>query len=127
VPEVNKPLKLLIVDDSAVMRAMIRRAVLLSGAAVETIHDAPNGAAALTMLETYPIDVVFTDINMPVMNGVQLLQEIAARGWSHLVRVVISTDGSLARRDEVAGLGVQLVVEKPFAPEAIRNALNISD
>ena len=121
-----KALTVLIVDDSAVMRAMIRRAVVLSGAEVEDIHDAPNGAAALTMLETHAVDVVFTDINMPVMNGVDLLRAIVARGWTHLTRIVVSTDGSAVRREEVSTLGVTLMVEKPFAPEAIRDALCVS-
>ena len=122
----DKSVNVLIVDDSAVMRAVIRRAVLLSGASVDAIHEAPDGITALALLETHPIDVVFTDINMPVMNGVQLLREIVARGWTHLIRIVVSTDSSVVRRDQVAELGVNLMVEKPFAPEAIRDALTVS-
>jgi two-component system chemotaxis response regulator CheY len=123
---VGKPINILIVDDSAVMRAVIRRAVALSGAAVEAVHDAPDGASALHVLEAHAIDVVFTDINMPGMNGVELLREIVARGWTHLTRIVVSTDSSGTRRDEVAALGVSLMVEKPFAPEAIRDVLAVS-
>ena len=122
----DKSLNLLIVDDSAVMRAVIKRAVLLSGASVDAIHEAPDGITALAFLETHPIDVVFTDINMPVMNGVQLLREIIARGWTHLIRIVVSTDSSKVRRAEVEELGVNLMVEKPFSPEAIRDALTVS-
>jgi two-component system chemotaxis response regulator CheY len=122
----EKAINVLIVDDSAVIRAMIRRAVALSGAPVGDIHDAADGASGLAALEAHAIDVVFTDINMPGMNGVEMLREIAARGWTHLTRIVVSTDGSGTRREEVAALGVRLMVEKPFAPEAIRDALCVS-
>lgn len=123
----DKSLNILIVDDSVVMRAVITRAVRLSGANVDTIYDAKDGATALAMLEQHAsIDVVFTDINMPVMNGVQLLREIRRRGWTHLIRIVVSTDSSKVRRAEVEELGVNLMVEKPFSPEAIRDALEVS-
>jgi two-component system chemotaxis response regulator CheY len=122
----EKPLTVLVVDDSATMRAMIRRAVTLSGVAIAAIHEAGDGAAALAQLESHPCDVIFTDINMPGMNGVDLLRAIAARGWTHLIRIVVSTDGSLVRRKEMSALGVQLMVDKPFAPEAIRDVLTIA-
>jgi two-component system chemotaxis response regulator CheY len=122
----EKALNILIVDDSAVIRAMIRRAVALSGASVGAIHDAADGHSGLAALEAHAIDVVFTDINMPGMNGVEMLREIEARGWTHLTRIVVSTDSSGTRRQEVAALGVRLMVEKPFAPEAIRDALTVS-
>lgn len=119
-----KPLNILIVDDSATMRAMIKRAVRLSGADVASTLEAANGREALGLLESLPIDAVFTDLNMPVMSGTELLREMAARGWSHILRVVVSTDGSVARRDEVRDLGVRFYVDKPFAPEVIRDVLS---
>jgi two-component system chemotaxis response regulator CheY len=122
----EKALNILIVDDSAVMRAVIRRAIDLSGAPVANVYHVPHGAAAIAVLEAHAVDVLFTDINMPVMNGVELLREIEARGWTHLTRIVVSTDGSETRREEVSALGVRLMVEKPFAPEAIRDALSVS-
>ena len=61
---------------------------------------------------------------MPVMTGTELLREIAApRRWQHLVRVIISTDGSAARREEVGALDVRCYVEKPFRPEVMRDVL----
>lgn len=118
----SKPVNVLIVDDSAMMRAIIRRAVVLSG--VEgLVHEAANGREALAVLEAAPIDAVFTDINMPVMSGPELLRAMAGRDWDHIHRIIVSTDGSDARREEVRDLKVRMYVEKPFAPEMIRDVL----
>ncbi|MCC7416233.1 MAG: response regulator [Acidobacteria bacterium] len=113
---------ILIVDDSTMMRAVIKRAVQMTGADVE-IAEAANGREALDVLEARPVDAVFTDINMPVMSGPELLREMTHRGWSHIRRVVVSTDGSGARREEVRALEVSLYINKPFAPEAVRDVL----
>lgn len=117
-------LNLLIVDDSAVMRAMLRRVAEVCGAPVGHIHEAANGAEALRVLESHPVDVLFTDINMPGMSGTDLLREIDRRGgFQHVTRVIISTDGSVARREEVRDLNVRLYVEKPLRPETMRDVL----
>jgi two-component system, chemotaxis family, chemotaxis protein CheY len=62
----GRPLNLLIVDDSAMMRAMIKRVTALCGVALGTIYEAANGREAITVLERERIDARFTDINMPV-------------------------------------------------------------
>ena len=118
-----KPINILLVDDSATMRAMIKRAVHSSGVDVASLFEAANGRDALAVLETQSIDAVFTDLNMPIMSGTELLSEMAARNWSHILRVIVSTDGSAARQDAVRDLGVTLYVEKPFTPEVIRDVL----
>lgn len=119
----DKTLNILVVDDSAVMRSVVKRAIKASGVAIANIHEAPDGAQAIGVLEANPIDVVFTDINMPVMGGIELLEAIQSRGWDHLTRIVVSTEGSVTRREELGRLGVRTTVEKPFVPEAIRDAL----
>ena len=87
------------------------------------VHEAANGREALAVLEAQSVDAVFTDLNMPVMNGTELLREMAAREWDHIFRVIVSTDGSSARREEVRDLKVRMYVEKPFAPEVMREVL----
>ena len=116
------PINILVVDDSAMMRALIRRALRLSGANV-LVAEAANGKEALTILETERIDAVFTDLNMPVMTGTELLREMSTRNWNHIKRVVVSTDGSNARREEVRDLHVSHYLSKPFAPEMFRDVL----
>jgi two-component system chemotaxis response regulator CheY len=118
------PLIVIIVDVSATMRALLYRVVGLADLPIGAIYQAPNGAEALKVLETHSIQAVFTDVNMPVMNGMELLREMAARDeWKDILRVIISTDGSRLRREEARELKVSLYVEKPFRPEVVRDVL----
>jgi two-component system chemotaxis response regulator CheY len=118
-------MRILIVDDSAMMRKMIRRVFALVDVPIDEIFEAGNGAEAMELLDLHDIDVLLTDINMPVMTGTELLRNIAHKDrWRHMRRVIISTDGSAARRDEAAGLDVRCYLEKPFSPEVIRDVLN---
>ena len=81
---------------------------------------------AIALLESRKdIRIVFTDINMPVMSGYELLTEMARRdAWKDILRIVISTDGSLLRQEEVRELNVSLYIRKPFRPEVVRNVLS---
>jgi two-component system chemotaxis response regulator CheY len=123
--QAGRPLNILIVDDSATMRAVIRRVVELTDVPVGTIYEAANGRDALKILEANSVQAVFTDINMPVMTGLELLREIQQReAWNDMLRIVISTDGSKLRRQESRELNVALYVEKPFRPEVVRDVLS---
>ncbi len=115
-------LSILIVDDSTTMRLMIRRALAIAAPEAD-VSEAANGRDALGVLEARMVDAVFTDINMPDMTGPDLLREIDRRGWRHVRRVVISTDGSDARRQEMQDLDVLAYVTKPFAPEDMLDVL----
>ena len=115
---------ILIVDDSAMMRTMIKRVAALAGLPIGTIFEAANGREALAILEQHGVQFVFTDLNMPVMTGTELLRTMKARDeWRDIVRVIISTDGSDSRRHEAEDLAVALYVEKPFRPEVMRDVL----
>lgn len=116
---------ILIVDDSAMMRAMIKRVTALCDVPIDHVYEAANGAEAIEILEHHDVQALFTDINMPVMTGTELLRRLAADDrWKHLLRIIISTDGSEARRHEVADLQVRHYVEKPFRPEVMRDVLS---
>src|ERR1044072_7345651 len=100
-----KPLNILIVDDSSTMRQFVRRAVQLSEVPVASVFEASNGKEALALLDANQIDALFTDINMPVMSGEELLRELKRQGRATPAPIVVSTDGSDARRramDEIA-------------------------
>jgi CheY-like chemotaxis protein len=118
-----KPLNILIVDDSATMRQFVRRAVQLSEVPVASVFEASNGKEALALLDAHEIDALFTDINMPVMSGPELLRELKRQGRDTPARIVVSTDGSEARRREMEGLA-QWYVNKPVRPEVVRDVLN---
>ena len=118
------PINLLIVDDSATMRMMIRRVVDLTDVPIGTIFEASNGREAVKVLEAQTIHAVFTDMNMPIMSGYELLHLMSRTdAWRNIVRVVISTDGSTLRKEEVRELNVNLYIQKPFRPELVRNVL----
>jgi two-component system chemotaxis response regulator CheY len=119
-----KPLNCLIVDDSSVMRRMVRRTMELSEVPLGQVHEANNGREALDLLATTAVDVLFTDINMPVMNGPDLLRALVKQPEAVRARVVISTDGSEARKAEVHGLNVDWYLEKPLRPEVMRDVLS---
>lgn len=122
----GRPLNLLIVDDSAMMRAMITRVTRLCGVPIGEVFEAGNGREAMAVLESQTVDALFTDINMPVMTGTELLSAIDQDGrWPTLLRVIISTDGSSSRRTEADALQVRLYLEKPFRPEEMRDALSV--
>lgn len=120
----ERKLGILIVDDSTVMRSLIKRVTLLTGFPASDIHEAGNGAEALGVLQQHHVDVMFVDINMPIMNGTELLRAMRDHSeWNDIVRVVISTDGSEARRAEMRELDVKLYLEKPIRPEGMRDVL----
>jgi len=119
-----KPLNCLIVDDSSVMRRMVRRTMELSEVPLGQVFEANNGREALDLLATTAVDVLFTDINMPVMSGPELLRALVKQPGALRARVVISTDGSEARKAEVVGLNVDWYLEKPLRPEVMRDVLS---
>lgn len=115
---------LLIVDDSPVMRKFIRRVIEASGFAVARFLEAGNGEEALAVLDGERVDAVLTDINMPRMDGEQLLRSIECR--EHLRRipvVVVSTDSTDLRITRMRVLGAKGYVTKPFQPETLRDEL----
>ncbi len=114
----------MIVDDSPAMRRFIRRVIEVSGFSVGRYLEAGNGEEALEQLEHEWVDVVLTDINMPRMDGEQLVAEMRKR--EHLLAIpiiVISTDATEARIGRLTQLGAQGYVTKPFAPERLREEI----
>ncbi|MCA8943556.1 MAG: response regulator [Planctomycetes bacterium] len=116
-------LNVLIVDDSSTMRKMLARTLDMSGLPVGSVHTANDGQQALDALEEHWIDVVFLDINMPVMNGEEALQRIRADEAKRDVKVlVISTEGSETRIQRLLEMGAAFL-RKPFRPEQLRDAV----
>lgn len=110
----------LIVDDSPAMRKFIRRVLSLSGLEVGECLDAGNGQEALDLLHTNWVDIVLTDINMPIMNGEQFLECFSHDPLFDSVPVlVVSTDKTEARIQRMLALGAKDYVTKPFQPEQL--------
>ncbi len=114
----------LIVDDSPVMRRFIRRVLTLSGFEVGECNEAGNGEEALAQLNAHRVDVILTDINMPRMNGEELLQRLEADGvLKNIPALVISTDATKERILRMLALGAEGYMSKPFTPETLREEL----
>lgn len=112
-------LNILVVDDSAVSRSMVLKTLRLSGVPVGTIHQAANGQEALETLEHNWVDMILTDLNMPVVNGEELVHRVRANPlWQSLPVIVISTEGSQTRIARLTELGARFV-HKPFSPEQL--------
>lgn len=116
--------RVLIVDDSPVMRTFIRRTIVLSGMEGAEILEASDGLEALNLLRAQWVDVVLTDINMPSMDGEQLVRCLEADDLLKSVPVVIvSTDSTESRMRQMLALGARGYVKKPFLPETLRGEL----
>jgi two-component system, chemotaxis family, chemotaxis protein CheY len=116
--------RVLIVDDSPAMRTFIRRIIVLSGMDDAEFLEAADGGAALNLMRAQRVDVVLTDINMPSMDGEELMRRLDADGRLKSVPVlVVSTDGTESRMQRMLSLGARGYVKKPFMPETLRQAL----
>jgi two-component system chemotaxis response regulator CheY len=120
------PYRVLIVDDSPVMRGFIRRVMTLAGVEISACFEASNGQEALAHLRRENIDCVLTDINMPQMNGDELLREMKREGMlPRIPTLIVSTDATEQRIHQMIAMGAQGYVTKPFSPEMLRQQLEL--
>jgi two-component system chemotaxis response regulator CheY len=127
----HSPLNILVVDDSAVMRTMVIRALKMTGLAIGETFQASNGNEALTQLDEHWIDLATVDIHMSGMNGAELIDRLRATPeTAALPIIVISSEGSETRIQEIEERGA-VFLRKPFEPESLRQvvlrALKIDD
>jgi two-component system chemotaxis response regulator CheY len=116
--------QLMVVDDSPAMRALIVRVIELSGIEIGECHQAANGQEALEMLHKHWVDIILTDVNMPVMNGEEFLRRLDADERLRDIPVlVISTDGSEHRMRRMMELSAKSYLKKPFSPEVLRTRM----
>jgi two-component system chemotaxis response regulator CheY len=117
-------LNVLIVDDSGVMRAMIKKTLQMTDIDFGNILEAKDGRQGLDMLKSQWMDLVLADINMPVMNGEEMINQMKDDlALKDVPVVVISTEGSETRIERLKGKGVKFI-RKPFTPEIISEVIN---
>jgi len=115
---------ILIVDDSQTMRKVILKALNLSGFDLGDCLEAGNGEEALTVLNSHWIDLILTDLNMPIMNGFEFVHKLKeSQAYQRVPVVLITTEGSEPRLRELFELGVKDYIKKPFRPETLRDVL----
>ncbi len=111
----------LIVDDSAVMRKIVERSLRQAGLEALIVHEAGNGHEGLKILETQSVDLILSDINMPSMDGLEFVRQIAARNLAPGVPVVmITTESSEEHVKEAILAGARGYIRKPFTAEQVK-------
>jgi two-component system chemotaxis response regulator CheY len=114
----------LIVDDSSTVRKIIRRCLQQSGLGIDQVLEGSNGQEALAVLEKQAVNVVLTDINMPVMDGVQLLSAIRqSQTWKAIPVLMITTEAGAEAVVDAVARGATGYVKKPFTPAEICDQL----
>jgi len=117
-------LNVLVVDDSSVMRAMIIKTIRMSGLDLGDVFQAGNGQEGLDAARANWVDLVVADINMPVMNGEEMIDRMKEDpDLADLPTIVISTEGSATRIERLESKGVRFI-HKPFTPEIIRDSIH---
>jgi CheY-like chemotaxis protein len=116
----GKPLHILVVDDDKILRENLGRILEIGG---YRVTGADNGIVALNFLEGAPIDLVITDVNMPQMDGLELVEKMAER-FPHVPALVVS--GSRNSAERFAGKilpNVRKHLRKPVAIDALISAV----
>lgn len=114
-------LRTLIVDDSSVMRKIVARALQQGGVALAEILEAGNGSEALDILRTKRVDLVLSDINMPVMDGLEFVRQLQSVENAKGVPVVmITTEGSESHVMQALSCGARGYIRKPFTPDQMK-------
>lgn len=115
---------LLVVDDSATMRTVIIKTLNVAEVPINELYQASDGKEALEILKGNWIDLVLADINMPVMNGVEMVDEMTKDDVLKTIPVIIvSTEGSAKNIERLKSKGVRAYVRKPFTPEKLKGVV----
>ncbi len=113
-------LNILVVDDSMLIRQVVKKVVRQAGLDVGTFIEAANGQEALDILLKTPVDLVLSDINMPGMDGIEMLMRLRQiERLETLPVIMVTTEGSEERINEAMELGASGYVLKPFTPERL--------
>jgi|Deesub1362B_J571_1020462.scaffolds.fasta_scaffold03973_4 two-component system chemotaxis response regulator CheY len=116
--------KVLIVDDSSVMRKIIMRNLRQAGIPLEATYEAGDGYEALKVLQEKEVDVIFSDINMPNMDGLNFVRELRKHPVYRKVKVImITTEAGSDMVHEALNAGADGYLVKPFTPEKLAERL----
>src|SRR5258707_15016666 len=106
------------------MRKIVERALRQAGLDLGEVLEASNGAEGLTEVQKGGVNMIFSDINMPVMDGLEFLKNLAGVESAKGIPVVmITTQGSEARVVEALSAGAKGYLRKPFTPEQVKERI----
>ncbi|MEQ8850338.1 MAG: response regulator [Phycisphaerales bacterium] len=115
---------ILVVDDSKIIRAAIRKIAKVAGVPEDRIFEAGHGQEALDLLENTWVDLILLDINMPVMDGETFVAEKAKRPeFADIPVFIVSTEANEERLQRMRDMGVRGSLRKPFEPEDLCQAI----
>ena len=114
---------ILTVDDSLVSRKMLQHAVRASATGEVTFLDASHGQGALALLASREVDILFTDLYMSGMDGLELVRRVRG-GGRDLPIVVVTSERSETVLQQLREAGATRVLAKPFKPEDIKAVLD---
>jgi len=114
--------KILIVDDSAAMRMIVRKTLRLAGFEGHEYSESDDGVKALAAIKAGPPDLVLSDWNMPNMTGIELLETLGKEGIK-LKFGFITTEATPDMRQRATAAGANFLISKPFSPESFKEIL----
>jgi two-component system, chemotaxis family, chemotaxis protein CheY len=111
----------LIVDDSSVMRKIVERALRQAGLDLLVVHEAGSGTEGLEVLKAKQVDLILSDINMPLMDGLEFVRQIRSQNLAPGVPVVmITTESSEEHVKQAIQAGARGYIRKPFTAEQVK-------
>ena len=114
---------ILVVDDSGTARMIIKQCLAIIGLKDKQYLEASNGRDAVEVLKQSSVDLVVTDLNMPVMDGEALLLEIkGADVWRKIPVIVITSTSNDVREKALREVGAEAVISKPVNPAVLHAA-----
>lgn len=114
-------IRTLIVDDSSVMRKIVDRSLRQAGIEMSQVFEAGNGAEALGVLQANRVDLILCDINMPVMDGLEFIKQLATvENATGTPIVMITTEGSEAHVVQALACGARGYIRKPFTADQVK-------
>ncbi|MBS2940171.1 response regulator [Nocardioides sp. J2M5] len=116
-------MKILIADDSRVMRQIVIRTLRQAGYGGHDLIEAENGAVALELVHTQAPDLVLSDWNMPEMNGIDLLRALRASG-EQVPFGFVTSEGTPEMVDRAMSSGALFLIAKPFTADSFRDQLD---
>ena len=116
-------MKILVVDDSKVMRMMVSRTLRQAGFSGHVIEEASNGMEALNAIKASPPDLILCDWNMPEMNGIDLLRTLQKPEWPKIKFGFVTSESTPDMRLMATEAGALFLITKPFTPETFKLSL----
>jgi two-component system, chemotaxis family, chemotaxis protein CheY len=116
-------MRILVVDDSRMMRQMVIRSIQQAGYGNHTYEEAASGAEALKLIRANPPELVLSDWNMPEMSGIDLLTELQANG-PQVKFGFVTSEATPQQRQKAREAGALFLITKPFTVQSIQKVLD---